>query len=134
MEYIYYSQKLKPLANSVSARGLAEREGFEPSVPFCGYTRFPVVRLRPAQPSLRVHCPLRLVGARYLTVRFCGAIIKHAAQTRFTILQEKRGAVNKGRNFPIRRDLCFVLLTLWVCCGYIAMIKRLPRPALPGSQ
>jgi len=31
MEYIYYSQKLKPLANSVSARGLAEREGFEPS-------------------------------------------------------------------------------------------------------
>ncbi len=31
MEYIYYSQELKPLANSVFARGLAEREGFEPS-------------------------------------------------------------------------------------------------------
>ena len=29
---------------------LAEREGFEPSVPL-GHTRFPVVRLRPAQPS-----------------------------------------------------------------------------------
>jgi hypothetical protein len=30
MEYIYYSQELKPLANSVFARGLAERMGFEP--------------------------------------------------------------------------------------------------------
>jgi hypothetical protein len=35
------------------AKMMAEREGFEPSVPVTRYTRFPIVPLRPAQASLR---------------------------------------------------------------------------------
>lgn len=45
---------LKPLL-------LAEREGFEPSIPRSEYTRFPVVRLRPAQPSLRINSGLQII-------------------------------------------------------------------------
>jgi hypothetical protein len=41
----------------VALRMLAEREGFEPSIPISRDTRFPIVLLRPARTPLRlVHC------------------------------------------------------------------------------
>ena len=76
---------------------MAERRGFEPLVPY-EYTRFPVVRLRPAQPSL--HIKLGIISCDIIALtRYYYILSLDKSQWFLTIFLKKVDKYLKENNF-----------------------------------